>query len=244
MSPIRNSVLILLLFCSYQFVFSSSEIKAQSISGTTGLFHIPTAEMMADGTVMVGYHHLPSEITTLSGGLYDNRIGFASVTFLPRLEVMFRYTYQLGAPRGPDINLFMDRMVSARFLLLKERRYLPALLVGIQDIGTSVDLAVNSNFGANYIVASKRFKPSGFIFGLHSGAAFDLFGEETQTMRGLFGGLSVSHSAIPWATAMVEHDSRRLNTAVKLLFMNYLQLMAGLMDMQYPAGGIGLQIQL
>lgn len=236
--------LIRFLLLGCLLVGCTFEVHSQSISGTTGLFHIPTAEMMPDKTVMIGYTHLPKEVTTYRPGQYDNRLGYATVTFLPRLEVMFRYTYDLGAPRGPDISLFMDRMVAARVLLLKQRRYLPAVVFGMHDPGLSVDLAANSYFGANYLVASKMLQPFGFILGLHSGLAFDLLGEETQTMKGLFGGLSVSHSAIPWATAMVEHDSNRLNAAVKLLFMGHLQVMAGLMDMQYPAGGIGMQIQL
>lgn len=244
MNPLnRSHVLFIVVLGALCFV-NRSRADAQSMTGMTGLFHIPTAEMMPDKTVMIGYSHLPAEVTTYRTNLYDNRIGHATVTFLPRLEVMFRYTYDLGAPRGEDISLFMDRMVAARVLLLKERRAVPAVVFGMHDPGLSVDLASNSYFGANYLVASKTVYPLGFQFGLHTGFAFDLFGEETQTMDGLFGGLSLSHSAAPWITAMIEHDSNRLNAAMKLLFFDHLQVMAGLMDMKYPAGGVGLRVQL
>ncbi len=138
----------------------------------------------------------------------------------------------------------MDRMVAARALLLKERRYLPAILFGMHDPGFDVSVITNNYFGVSYLVASKSLNPYGFILGLHTGMAFDLFDKEIQTMNGLFGGISVSHSAAPWVNVIIEHDSRRFNTALKLLLFNHLQVMAGLMDMQYPAGGIGLQIQL
>lgn len=220
------------------------DLKGQSITGMTGLFHIPTAEMMPDKTVMFGYTHLPMEVSTYSPDRYDNRLAYATVTFLPRLEVMFRYSYDLGAPRGTDISLFMDRMVAGRVLILKESKYLPALLFGMNDPGFDVSVITNNYFGVNYFVASKNINPFGFNLGLHSGMAFNLFEEEIQTMNGLFGGISVSHSKTPWADLIVEYDSRRINTALKLLLFNHLQVMAGLMDMQYPAGGVGVQVQL
>lgn len=238
-------ITLLLLLSIQASVSSESKLKAQSLNGTTGLFYIPTAEMMDDRTFLIGLNQIPGQYSLYGEGMHDNRAGYATLTFLPRLEIMFRYTHLDNWRNGPYGTYFPDRMIAVRVQVLKEKKgFQPAVLFGSHDLGKGLGFSANSYFGANYIVASKTFKPSGFIIGLHSGAAFDLFGEETQTMKGFFGGLSVSHSAIPWATAMVEHDSRQLNAAVKLLFMNHIQVMAGLMDMKYPAGGVGLQVQL
>jgi hypothetical protein len=237
--------LLLSFFIGLVWLCGCCDLMGQSLSGTTGLFYTPTAEMKPDKTVILGLHQQPAELSEYYGkGLYDIRLGSAAVTFLPRLELMFRYTYLLGAERGPDINLFMDRMVSVRALILKERNYVPALLVGIHDPGNSTELAANGYFGTNYIAASKNVSSSGFVFGFHTGVAFDVFGEKSQTMKGLFGGISISHSSTPWANVIFEHDSRRINTALKLLLFNHFQVMAGLIELKYPSGGVGLQIQL
>jgi hypothetical protein len=241
---LKAKLIILSLFLFIQVsAFTESRLSAQSLTGTTGLFHIPTAEMMADKTFMIGLTQIPGQYSLYGEGMHDNRAGYATLTFLPRVEIMFRYTHLDNWRNGPYGTYFPDRMIAVRVQVLREKNVQPAVLIGFHDLRFK-GFSSHSFFGANYIVASKTFQPSGFIFGLHSGAAFDLFGEKSQTMKGLFGGISISHSLTPWANVIVEHDSRRLNAAVKLLFVNHLQVMAGLMDMKYPAGGVGLQIQL
>lgn len=223
----------------------TTEVQAQSLSGTTGLFNIPTAEIMEDKTVMIGFNHLPKEYSQYGNYQYNNLAGFATVTFLPRLELMFRYTSMLNAGVGrSDTNFFMDRMVSARFLLLRETDGRPSILFGLHDPGKNVDLAVNNNFSTNYLAASKHTE---FLFlktGWHIGYAFDFLKQKAITHRGLFGGISVSHSRFSALQFILEYDSFYWNQAVKLLLFNRIQLMGGLINMDEPATGISYRIQL
>jgi len=235
------SVCLIFLITS---VYSESSM-AQSLSGTTGLFHIPTAEMMPDRTIMAGLNQMPAEYSLYGGGIRDNRSGFVTVTFLPRVELMFRYTYLLGVDRSsPTSGPFMDRMVAGRLLILRENGSRPALLLGVHDPGMAVDLAVNKYFGANYLVSSKNLDAAGFSAGLHLGYAFKMLNEETQVFDGIFGGISLSHQQLPWFQIMAEHDSFRWNAGAKLLLLNRIQIMAGLMELKRPAGGISYRVTL
>jgi len=218
---------------------------AQSLTGTTGLFHIPTAEIMPDRTFMAGLSQVPAEYSLYGRGIHDNRAGFVTVAFLPRVELMFRYTYMLGVDRSSATSgPFMDRMVAGRLLILREKGSRPALLLGIHDPGMSMDIAANKYFGANYLVSSKTLEAVGFSAGLHLGYALDIKTEETQVFDGIFGGASLSHQQIPWFQIMAEHDSFRWNAGAKLLLLNRIQLMAGLMELKRPAGGISYRVTL
>lgn len=232
-----------LLFCLPGM--SISEIQAQSLTGNSGLFHVPTAEMLPDRTIMVGLNQMPRQYSFYGRGLHDIRYAFINIQFLPRVELMFRYTYLLGLDRSdPTTGPFMDRMVAGRLLIMREGDRWPALLLGVHDPGEAFDLAANKNFGANYLVASKGYELNQFKTGLHIGYAFEIFGETTQTFDGVFGGISVSHSRIQWLKLMTEYDSFRWNIAGKARIAGRVQLMAGLMEMKRPAGGISYRVIL
>jgi len=234
------AILFFLVFLQF-----SGRATAQSLTGTTGLFHIPTAELMPDRTFMAGVHQIPVEHSLYGRGLHDNRYGFATLTFLPRIELMFRYTYMLGVDRSSRTSgPFMDRMVAARVLILRESGNRPALLFGMHDPGQAFDIAANKYFGANYLVTTKNFSAAGFSSGLHAGYAFGLFNETTQVYDGFFGGMSISHAKIPWFELMAEYDSFRWNAGAKLLILNRVQLLAGLMELKRPAGGISYRVTL
>ncbi|CAN5248107.1 YjbH domain-containing protein [soil metagenome] len=235
------SIYLLFLIAS---VYTESS-GAQSLTGTTGLFHIPTAEMMPDRTFMAGLNQIPAEYSLYGRDIHDNRAGFVTVSFLPRVELMFRYTYMLGVDRSSTTSgPFMDRMVAGRLLILRETVSRPALLLGVHDPGMAMDLAANKYFGANYLVSSKNLVAGGFSAGLNLGFAFEILNEETQVFDGIFGGISLSHQQTPWFQIMAEHDSFRWNAGAKLLLLNRIQIMAGLMELKRPAGGISYRVTL
>jgi len=108
--------------------------------GSPGLVDMPTAEMLPDGQFT----------TTISNFAGQTRFNLTFQAF-PWLSASFRYN---GIR---DLNLFgfstyYDRGFDVRLRLLKERRYVPGVTLGLQDFaGTGV-------YAGEYIVATKGFQ--------------------------------------------------------------------------------------
>jgi hypothetical protein len=179
------------------------------LTGTTGLISIPTAMMPADGTLTLGMNRLDEryhgyEQEKQQG--HDAIVQFASVGFLPFVEVGLRLTRGVGVPD----QAIGDRMVSVRLRLLKEGTHAPAVVVGAHDLlGTRY-------FHAEYVVASKHVAtPLGEV-GLHAGYGGDFSSVRARARQfvGGFGGISVAPR--PWVTLMAEHDGERVIAGVRL----------------------------
>ena len=180
--------------------------------GTTGLIDTPTARMKSDGTF-------------LTTAAFDGRNRQFAITYqaAPWLEGTFRYS---GWYDQAVYN--WDRNYEFKARLWEERRYLPAVAIGIRDlVGTGV-------FGSEYIVASKAVNRTDVSFGIGWGrlagkggvynpaklisGRFDTrntaggFGGELATDSffsgpevGFFGGVSHAFHAVP-LTAIAEYN--------------------------------------
>ena len=214
--------------------------QGQSIVGTSGLFHIPTAVLPPDGTLTLGSAHMPKEY--MPGGFhwatdgkanYDARLYHISLVFLPRAEILFRYTGNIGMPKEQSDWTFMDRMVAVRFQILREGDRTPALLFGAHDVlGNVVDETRFSHFAAQYLVASKHVNLASVRLGAHAGYAFQLLDLPSKAYDGPFGGLNLMPLGDERLELIVEHDSRHPNAAVRILLLRHLSLMAGLWNFE------------
>ena len=110
--------------------------------GGVGLLDMPTARFEEDGTVSLGGYHTGE----------TNRL-FASWQATPWLETTLSYTDE----QHPQLEL--DRSLDLKIRLLREGNFIPALAVGFRDMLGS------GKYGAEYIVASKRFHDLDFTFG-------------------------------------------------------------------------------
>lgn len=201
---------IRLIFASaITFGLGAMPVSAQALTGTTGLVTVPTATMPADGAVTVGVTRLDERYHGYAPRQqqgHDAIVQFASVGFLPFVEVGLRLTRVVDLPRQAN----GDRMVSVRIRMLREGAYAPAVVVGVHDIvGTRY-------FHAEYVVASKQLvTPLGAV-GLHTGYGGDWSSRRARGRQfvGGFGGISVAPRA--WVTLMAEHDAERVNAGVRL----------------------------
>lgn len=229
--------------------------QPQGIVGTTGLFNIPSAHMQTDGTLMTGLHYLDHTLGGYGNRKFPALIPFASLTFLPFVEVQFRYTFMVGIERGPDISHFGDRMVSARFRLYDgTKSNWPSLAIGFNDMVSLFQLLPGrvsaSHFNANYIVVSKVLNVNKLNLDASLGYAYDLAAiiGRTSPKRlyydGFFGGLEFSHSRFTGSGLMIEFDSRRIHGGIRVLLFNRFQLLAGLNDEAGFSGGITYKVVL
>ncbi len=152
---LKNEGTSLVFFCLnqvgiYKFIFVIASLglcpnlwaNSASDFGTVGLIDMPTARMKADGTFSATISRQDST------DIYN-----LSYQAFPWLETTFRYS--IFDPREDfetsNLNL-RDRSYGAKILLFGEKKYRPAVAVGLRDVlGTGV-------FGSEYVVASKNWQ--------------------------------------------------------------------------------------
>lgn len=114
---------------------------AQYVYGTTGLLHMPTANMQKDKTFMCGVSFLDVKATPKHWP-YDTYNYFINITFFPWLEIGYTCTLNKGTPGqywpkqtwGKFVN--QDRQFSARLRLWKEgwwNKWTPQIVLGAND---------------------------------------------------------------------------------------------------------------
>ena len=143
--------------------------------GGTGLFEIPTARVLGDGHMRLGFAQaLPYRWYTFA------------ISPLPRLELSGRYTEITNRESGlePDYGSYKDKAFDVKYQLVAESRALPAVAVGLHDFhGTKM-------FKAEYIALSRQLYPLDLTLGIGRGrlegdlSVFDEFG--------LWGGLTLN----------------------------------------------------
>ena len=131
------------LFTSLAEARDRDPIPNFNLYGLTGLIDMPTAEVPSDGTLSLTY-----------SSFGDNARGTLSFQITPRLSGSFRYAgiSNFVHPASVD-GIYYDRSFDLRYQLIKESRYLPSVVVGLQDfIGTGL-------YGGEYVVATKELFP-------------------------------------------------------------------------------------
>jgi hypothetical protein len=137
---------------------SRSPSVTSSDWGTVGLLQTPTARMREAGSLSFSYTH----VSPYSRG---------NVIFQPFdwLEGGFRYTDISNRLYGPEElsgdQTFKDKSIDVKFGVWSESAYLPAVAVGLRDVGGT------GLFAGEYVVANKRAGDFDFSLGLGWGYA-------------------------------------------------------------------------
>jgi len=122
--------------------------------GGTGLLEIPTARVLYDGHMRLGYAQaLPYRWYTFA------------ISPLPRLELSGRYTEitNLDGGLGPDYGSFKDKAFDLKYQLVAESKNLPAVALGLHDFhGTRL-------FRAEYLALGRQLYPLDLTLGIGRG---------------------------------------------------------------------------
>lgn len=237
--------IIVILF----FIVVPLSLFGQLITGTTGTLNAPSARMQKDKTVMLGGGFLNREITPSTFG-YNTFNYFLNATLLPFLEVsysciLFKATDKfIPEKEGKFVN--QDRSMSVRLRVLRERKYWPAIVVGGNDIFSSVKTfeisSGNQFFSRIFVAASKDFLLSEEKIGV------DLSFIYYRQIKGRGNNISLATTYTPSfaknLNIIAEYDSRFFNVGANYLLFNHLFLQAILQDGQYFSGGLAYKIYL
>jgi hypothetical protein len=223
-------------------ILMANQVMGQTLLGTTGYLNIPSADMQEDGTFFFGGSYIDKAyIDNYGGGDHNALTYYLNLTFLPFFEASFGSTRLLNL--DSDRNT-MDRRFSFRFRPLRERKYVPAIVIGAHDVYTSVseDLETNQYFSSLYIVATKNIPLKGSEFGLTLGYGIDAF--RNNQFLGLFGGVSFSPGFYRPMKFIAEYDGQGLNLGINAKFFNHLFVYAMLNDLTSFSGGIAYHVYL
>ncbi|MGH7491096.1 MAG: YjbH domain-containing protein [bacterium] len=198
---------------------------------------VPTARMQPDGSLAIGFGYIPRPHSIYGNPGYDNLAAFASVGFLPFLEVSLRVTHALN-DRLTDIG---DRMASVRVRVLQENRKCPALVLGLHDL-----VAIQGRqgwFNALYAVLTKNISVSNhLIVETTAGYGVKWMKARAHEFAGLWGGLSMGYGGLFFIKA--EYDTHKFNYGLALHIAKFLTATLVLLDGKTAAYGVNIQIQL
>ena len=227
-------------------LFACMLLHSQSITGTQGQFFIPTAEMHPDRTLVLGAGYIPKGyFQRYNRSVNPGMPTFVTVSLLPFVEIMFRYTHELNMRVNPETNYYPDRMFAGRIRLLKESKYIPAIVVGANDFTKALGLSTAStNYSSTYVVGTKSFKYLNYQFAASLGYGSDVLELDRYDFLGAFGGVELSHKRFASSTVALEYDTRNLHLSVGHTFFDRLVLKAGLWDLKKPAAMIAYKYQI
>lgn len=252
---------------------SSTLLYAQFPYGTTGLLHMPTADMQRDKTFMTGTSFL-NEGATPKHWNYNTYNYYINITFLPFLEV--GYTCTLHRMTVPDAGIYnkftnQDRQFSLRLRLLKEGqfwKYMPAVVIGTNDPATN-DLLGNPNkddygvagtasvgnghWNRYYMALSKHieYKQIGNL-GLHAAYVYNKRLDYRLNGPAIGANFQLALSdgsfvrkALNGLNLMAEYDSRTVNMGLGYsIWKDHINLIGELNDFKYLSAGIYFKVHL
>lgn len=200
--------------------------------GNTGLMNIPTADMQEQGTFLLGGNYLPDGMTPFN---YNTGNYFANITFLSFVELSYRCTLLKTQRYDGKRGYFQqDRSMTARVRPLKEGKYWPALVIGMND--------PFKNTGTNYYasvygVATKGFSIApGDRLAVTLGYFFPM--NDHCVQDGVFGGISYSPAFYRDLQVTAEYDTQGVNVGAAVRLWRHLSLHVFTREFKTLAGGI------
>ena len=142
----RNALLVsAFVFAQGHFVAAQDQMPSLNTFGSPGLIDMPTAHQMPDGTL--------AATVSYSADVVKSSLNFQ---ITPRLSGLFRYSRSKDIRTSDNsgiIPALYDRSLDLRYQLAFEKKYLPAITLGFQD------LAGTGRFNGEYIVGTKNLSP-------------------------------------------------------------------------------------
>ena len=205
-------------------------VMSQSLMGATGLVTIPTARMQQDGTISIGASYFDRKHQEYFEGTMNIGMAYVNITLLPFLELAMR----VNRPVPYHSEYTVDRAPMVRFRVLKERKYLPAVVIGIHDLASTESWGT-VHFNATYLVLAKKVSD----FDFHFGYAPEIMKALYYQLNGVFGGVAYSpHKAI---NLFAEYDTRHVNAGVQFLLLKHIGINLGTVNFDSWAVGVNFK---
>ena len=237
----KQSCLLVAALAALAIALAPSARADTGISGLSGHWNTPSAEVLRDGEAEIGYTIIPKAWAWDNRGRYRNDVYFATLGFLPRVEVSARVTSIPGFIGFRPIDSLTtledaDRMLSAKVQLVRGGRF-PEVSVGLEDFfGTR-------RFHTGYVVMGRSFSMRSTTIRLDVGYAGRVIRKSTRvTLDGAFVGMDIRPST--WLAFTGEYDTEKWNLGLKLRGPLGLSGRVAWLDAHQLSVGAGLGFQL
>jgi hypothetical protein len=243
---IRLSACLLAISAIFYFTVFFGQAQAQTLTGTTGYFNIPSAEIHSDKSLFFGTSLLHKDYKKWGNPDYHGMAFYATATYLPFVELSIRFSRMIDLPKELYKSTVGDRMASARIQPLKEGRYHPAVVVGFQNFFTTLQSGDASHFNSTYIVITKNFHLNKVLsrIGITAGYGSEIFKAADYQFIGPFGGINISPKKMEYLELMLEYDADKWNAGMRLILFKHVVLLAGLEGMDAFSFGVNYRLVL
>ncbi|MDR1381441.1 MAG: YjbH domain-containing protein [Tannerella sp.] len=211
----------------------------------TGLLNAPNADMQPDGMFMAGGNFLPEQLMPETWH-YNSGNYFLNITFFPFVEVAYRCTLFRGEYKAGN-KWQQDRSVSLRLRPVRESRYVPAVVVGSNDVFTTNELnafnGTNGNryFASIYAVTTKNIPVGGHVCGITFGSY--LF-SKNALYKGVFCGIKYTPSFLKPVSLIAEYDANGVNVGTSARLFKHVFLHAFSYDFKALSCGMRYEFRL
>ena len=227
--------------------------RAQEYTGITGMIHVPTAEMAPEGDARIGGSFLNREFLpdglVVDGEKYHTFNYYLAITPFSWIELAYVETllksHKYDDPTEKVGYYMKDRHFAVKVRPLKEGKYWPAVAIGTQDPGRSVEDKTGdyTYFGNYYIAATKHWRPGGHELGFHL-TYRHYRSDHNRKWNGLVGGVTYRPAFATNCRAMVEYTGNDVNVGVDCLLWKHLFIQAVLQNGKYFSGGLRFEMNL
>lgn len=218
---VKSFILLKGIILLLAFILVTGVACAQYALGTTGQLTIPTAEMQETGTFMGGANFLPEQVTP-SVFSYPTMNYFVDMTLFSFIELTYRMTLlKMTTGTGRTGYHNQDRSSTIRIRPLKESRYLPAVVVGADDLLIE---GATPYWGAYYGVMTKTIGfRTGHQLAVTAGWYFHQ-GDKPEYNKGPFGGIRYTPSFCRELKLMAEYDTHGWNIGAAVRFLKHFSV--------------------
>lgn len=222
--------------------------KAQEYHGTTGLLHMPSAEIDSAGTfrayaMFLDKHFTPDQLVC-QGEKY-NTFGYGvGIVAFKWLQLSYSATLlkYVNSSKGPEPGYYNeDRHVNIRVIPLYEGKWWPSIAVGMDDVDyfSRIKEDLPNNYFQNiYIAASKHFDIKGYELGAHLAYRY-YTRKKNKDMRGVSVGATLRPAFYRPLRVVLEWDGRGVNFGADVLLWRHLFVEASLIHGCGFTGGLG-----
>lgn len=205
--------------------------------GKSGAVSTPTAMWLEEQPLGFSLSRLPGEYSMFTREIGDDVYFYnARLNFTSFLAANLSIAYRREKAEQNRLGIG-DRQFDLRFRLLKEKEWLPAVVIGITPPGSAApylshdyivltknfdhslgDLQISAGYGSPYVFRREK----------NSDSYFDVFLEkksdflDTNYLSGFFG--SIIYKPVTWSGLMLEHDSNTVNAGLFVTPLKWLSL--------------------